>query len=48
MKQFRLLTRTRQITEYSCGACALQAVMSYWGKDVDRSRSADVSGRSGH
>ena len=33
MKQFRLLTRTRQITEYSCGACALQAVMSYWGKD---------------
>jgi predicted double-glycine peptidase len=35
MKQFRLLTRTRQVTEYSCGACALQAVLSYWGKDVD-------------
>jgi uncharacterized protein len=35
MKQFRLLTRTRQITEYSCGACALQAVLSYWGQDVD-------------
>ena len=35
MSQFRLLARTRQVTEYSCGACALQAVMSYWGKDVD-------------
>lgn len=34
MNQFRLLTRTRQITEYSCGACALQAVLSYWGRDV--------------
>jgi predicted double-glycine peptidase len=35
MKNFRLLTRTRQATEYSCGACALQAVLSYWGKEVD-------------
>ena len=35
VKQFRLLTRTRQVTEYSCGACALQAVLSYWGRDVD-------------
>lgn len=35
MKTFRLLTRTRQITEYSCGASALQAVLHYWGKDVD-------------
>lgn len=35
MSQFRLLARTRQVTEYSCGACALQAVMSYWGKNVD-------------
>ena len=35
MKQFRLLSRTRQVTEYSCGACALQAVLSYWGRDVD-------------
>jgi predicted double-glycine peptidase len=35
MKQFRLLTRARQVTEYSCGACALQAVLSYWGRDVD-------------
>jgi predicted double-glycine peptidase len=33
--RFRLLARTRQVTEYSCGACALQAVMSYWGKNVD-------------
>jgi predicted double-glycine peptidase len=35
MTPFRLLTRTRQATEYSCGACALQAVLSYWGKDVE-------------
>lgn len=35
MSDFRLLTRTRQATEYSCGASALQAVLSYWGKDVD-------------
>jgi predicted double-glycine peptidase len=35
MQRFRLLKQTRQSTEYSCGASALQAVMSYWGKDVD-------------
>jgi predicted double-glycine peptidase len=35
MPRFRLLTRTRQVTEYSCGACALQAVLSFWGKEVD-------------
>jgi uncharacterized protein len=35
MTQFRLLTQTRQITEYSCGASAMQAVLSYWGRDVD-------------
>src|SRR3954469_6122178 len=34
MQQFRLLTRTRQSTDYSCGASALQAVLSYWGQDV--------------
>src|SRR5262245_33513250 len=34
MNNFRLLTRTRQSTEYSCGASALQAVLSYWGRDV--------------
>jgi|RhiMetdeSRZDD1v2_1073273.scaffolds.fasta_scaffold629805_1 predicted double-glycine peptidase len=35
MDNFRLLTRTRQSTEYSCGASALQAVLSYWGRQVD-------------
>jgi predicted double-glycine peptidase len=35
MQNFRLLSRTRQATEYSCGACALQAVLSYWGKEVE-------------
>jgi len=35
MKRFRLLKQTRQATEYSCGASALQSVLSYWGKDVD-------------
>jgi hypothetical protein len=35
MKNFRLLKRTRQITEYSCGASALQSVLSYWGKEID-------------
>jgi predicted double-glycine peptidase len=35
MTSFRLLTRARQVTEYSCGACALQAVLSYWCTHVD-------------
>ncbi|HEY6630541.1 MAG TPA: cysteine peptidase family C39 domain-containing protein [Rhizobiaceae bacterium] len=35
MSQFRLLRQTRQMTEYSCGASALQSVLSYWGRDVD-------------
>jgi len=35
MEHFRLLTRTRQSTEYSCGASALQAVLSYWGRQGD-------------
>jgi uncharacterized protein len=35
MKNFRLLKRTRQVTEYSCGASALQSVLSYWGKEID-------------
>jgi predicted double-glycine peptidase len=35
MEKFRLLKRTRQVTEYSCGASALQSVLSCWGKDVD-------------
>jgi predicted double-glycine peptidase len=35
MKRFHLLKQTRQSTEYSCGASALQTVLSYWGKDLD-------------
>jgi len=35
MVQFRLLNKTRQETDYSCGASALRTVLSYWGKDVD-------------
>lgn len=35
MNHFRLLKRTRQTTEYSCGASALQSVLAYWGKDID-------------
>jgi predicted double-glycine peptidase len=35
MKRFRLMMQTRQATEYSCGASALQSVLSYWGRDVD-------------
>ena len=42
MTQFRLLARTRQVTEYSCGACALQAVLSYWGKNVDERELMEV------
>jgi predicted double-glycine peptidase len=35
MQRFPILTDTRQSTEYSCGAAALQAVLSHWGKDLD-------------
>ncbi len=35
MKRFPLLTDTRQSTEYSCGAAALQAVLHYWGRDLE-------------
>jgi predicted double-glycine peptidase len=38
MSQFRLLNRSRQITDYSCGASALRAVLSYWGKDIDEAQ----------
>jgi predicted double-glycine peptidase len=44
MKRFRLLKQTRQSTEYSCGASALQAVMSYWGKDVDEAELMQLLG----
>jgi len=32
MERFPILTATRQSTEYSCGAAALQAVLAHWGK----------------
>jgi len=35
MQRFPILTVTRQSTEYSCGAAALQAILSHWGKDLD-------------
>ena len=35
MSHFRLLKQTRQMTEFSCGASALQSVLNYWGSDVD-------------
>lgn len=44
MPPFRLLTRTRQATEYSCGACALQAVLGYWGKEVDETELMHLMG----
>ena len=46
MSTFRLLTRTRQITEYSCGASALQAVLSYWGREVDETELMKIIGTS--
>ena len=36
--QFRLLRQTRQMTEYSCGASALQSVLSYWVVTSTRKR----------
>lgn len=44
MTQFRLLTQTRQMTEYSCGASAMQAVLSYWGRDVDEEQLMKLMG----
>ena len=35
MSQFRLLKQTRQMTEYSCGASALQSVLSHWGREIE-------------
>jgi len=46
MSNFSLLTRTRQITEYSCGASALQAVLSYWGRDLDETEIMKLIGTS--
>jgi predicted double-glycine peptidase len=44
MKRFRLLKQTRQTTEYSCGACALQSVLSYWGKEIDEAELMKLLG----
>ena len=44
MSNFRLLKRTRQATEYSCGASALQSVLAYWGKDVDERELMQLMG----
>jgi len=46
MGEFHLLTRTRQITEYSCGASALQAVLRYWGCDLDEAGIMKIIGTS--
>jgi predicted double-glycine peptidase len=43
---FRLLKRTRQTTEYSCGASALQSVLAWWGEDVDERELMRLMGTS--
>jgi predicted double-glycine peptidase len=42
MSQFSLLNRSRQITDYSCGASALRAVLSYWGREVDEAQLMEL------
>jgi predicted double-glycine peptidase len=42
MSQFRLLNRSRQITDYSCGASALRAVLSHWGREVDETKLMEL------
>lgn len=44
MKRFTLLKQTRQATEYSCGASSLQAILSYWGRDVDETELMGLLG----
>src|SRR5262245_21618837 len=44
MANFRLLSRTQQTTDYTCGPAALQAVARYWGKDVEEMEIARLSG----
>lgn len=46
MSDFHLLTRTRQITEYSCGASALQAVLHYWGRELEETEVMKIIGTS--
>ena len=43
MTNFRLLSRARQSTEYTCGPSALQAVLRYWGKDVAEDEIAKLA-----
>jgi predicted double-glycine peptidase len=42
MQRFPLMTDTRQSTEYSCGAAALQAVLFHWGKEVDEKKLMEL------
>ena len=42
MSDFRLLTKTRQITEAVGGASAFQAVPSSWGVDVDEAEPREL------
>ena len=44
MTNFRLLSRARQSTEYTCGPSALQAVLRYWGRDVAEDEIARLAG----
>ena len=44
MTNFRLLSRARQSTEYTCGPSALQAVFRYWGKDIAEDEIAKLAG----
>jgi len=42
VSDFRLLTKTRQITEAVGGASAFQAVPSSWGVDVDEAEPREL------
>jgi predicted double-glycine peptidase len=42
MSEFRLLSRSPQITDYSCGASALRIVLSYWGRDVEEAELMEL------
>ena len=42
MSRFHLLNRSRQITDYSCGASALRAVLNHWGQDVDEAQLMEL------
>lgn len=44
MTNFRLLSRARQSTEYTCWPLVLQAVFRYWGKDVAEDEIARFAG----